>query len=127
MQPPVNALLSTRSTGLTASLISFAVGTAALLVLAVSTRSLTLQSLNGTTWWWFTGGLMGATLVYASLRIVPLLGAAGLLSATVAGQLTGALIIDHFGWFGLPHSPITALRVLGVVLLAVGAVLVLRR
>ncbi len=127
MQPPVNALLAGRSSGLTAALISFGVGTAILLVAALVTSSLSLQDLGGTTWWWFAGGLMGVAFVYASLRIVPILGSAGVLSAAVAGQLTGALIIDHFGWFGLPHSPISAVRLLGVVLLTVGAVLVVRR
>jgi len=127
MQPPVNALLAGRSSGLTAALISFSVGTAVLLVAALGTRSLTFHELGGTSWWWFAGGLMGVALVYASLRIVPILGSAGVLSAAVAGQLTGALLIDHFGWFGLPHSPISAIRLLGVALLVIGALLVVRR
>jgi len=38
-----------------------------------------------------------------------------------------ALVIDHFGWLGLPENPITWMRVAGIVLLAAGAWLITMR
>jgi len=40
--------------------------------------------------------------------------------------LAMAVVIDHFGWLGLPENPITWVRVTGVGLLAVGAWLITR-
>ena len=39
---------------------------------------------------------------------------------TIAGQLGVAMVIDHFGWLGVERSPITAAKIAGVALLAVG-------
>ena len=48
------------------------------------------------------------------------LGAGGLTAVTIAGQLALAVVIDHFGWLGVARSPITASKVLGIALLALG-------
>jgi bacterial/archaeal transporter family-2 protein len=47
-------------------------------------------------------------------------------AATVAGQLTTAMLIDRLGVLGLDKTPITAPRVIGVLLLFAGTVLVIR-
>ncbi|NLE73089.1 MAG: DMT family transporter [Actinobacteria bacterium] len=127
MQPPINAQLALRSAGLTAALISFAVGTVFLLILTLTTGSLTSVSLSGAPWWLFAGGLMGVGLVYAGLRLVPILGVAALTAATVAGQLAGGLLIDRLGLFGVTQIPLSTTRLFGVLLLIIGVVLVLRR
>ena len=127
MQPPVNAQLAVRSGGLTAALVSFAVGTVFLFILTLVTGNLTTVSLSSAPWWLFTGGLMGAAFVYTGLKLVPILGATALTAAAVAGQLAGGLLIDRLGLFGVTPVPLSATRLLGVALLVTGAVLVLRR
>ena len=47
-------------------------------------------------------------------------------SATIAGQLTLSLVIDQLGILGVNERAITWDRVLGVLLLAVGTVLIVR-
>ena len=47
-------------------------------------------------------------------------------AATIAGQLALAVVIDHFGWLGVARSPITASKVLGITLLALGTWFVVR-
>mgnify|MGYP001568843096 CR=1 FL=1 len=47
-------------------------------------------------------------------------------AAFVVGQLIGALLLDHFGAFGLRHIPITPVRIAGAALLLVGMRLVIR-
>ena len=43
-----------------------------------------------------------------------------------AGQLAMALVVDHFGWMGLPEHPITVTRLAGVALLGAGVWLITR-
>jgi transporter family-2 protein len=54
------------------------------------------------------------------------LGATSLLALGLAGQLATALVVDHFGWLGLPENPITGMRLLGVALLGAGVWLITR-
>src|SRR5262252_7181838 len=92
-----------------AALVSFLVGTAALLIVVVATRTPlpgrgTLAAVPA--WAWF-GGLFGAFYVAISTIVATELGATSLLALALAGQLTMALAVDHFGWLGLPENPVT--------------------
>ena len=112
----------------TAALISFLVGTTGLVVLLAVTRTPvpardTLASVPA--WAWF-GGLMGAFYVAISTVVASQLGTASLLGLALSGQLAMALVVDHFGWLGLPEHPITLTRLVGVALLGVGVWLVSR-
>ncbi len=77
-------------------------------------------------WYYLTGGLLGAAYVTTVLVTVRSLGAGGVVAATVAGQLTLGMIVDQFGLLGVEKSPITALKVVGVLLLAAGTFLIVR-
>jgi len=112
----------------TAALISFLVGTTGLVLLLVVTRAPmpardTLASVP--VWAWF-GGLMGAFYVAISTVVASQLGTAALLGLALSGQLAMALVVDHFGWLGLPEHPITLTRMVGVALLGAGAWLISR-
>lgn len=128
-QPGVNGALAARTRfPLHASLISFLVGTIALLLLCLGwTRSLpTPRELGGTPLWVMTGGLLGAIVVTASLLIAPRVGATTWLALLVAVQLTASVVLDHFGLAGYQVHPVSGTRLLGVCLLAIGVVLVCR-
>jgi bacterial/archaeal transporter family-2 protein len=75
-------------------------------------------------WWVWTGGLLGAFYVLGSIVTAPKLGAATLVALILAGQAIASLAVDHFGWVGFEEQPITALRIVGVLLLAGGVALV---
>ena len=112
----------------TAALISFLVGTLGLIALLVVTRTPmpardTLASVP--VWAWF-GGLMGAFYVAISTVVASQLGTASLLGLALSGQLAMALVVDHFGWMGLPEHPITLTRLAGVALLGAGVWLITR-
>jgi transporter family-2 protein len=112
----------------TAALVSFMVGTVALLSLMLATRAPlpdrdTLASVP--VWAWF-GGLMGAFYVAISTVVASTLGATSLLGLALLGQLAMALAADHLGWMGLPVHPITLTRLTGVALLGVGVWLIVR-
>ena len=111
-----------------AALISFLVGTLALILLIVVLRTPVppRATFALVPWWAWLGGLLGAFYVATSTIVAVELGATTLLGLALAGQLAAALVIDHFGWLGLPVNPITWARVAGVALVAVGVWLVSR-
>jgi len=112
----------------TAALISFLVGTVALVGLLLATRASLpdRDTLASVPWWAWLGGLMGAFYVAISTVVASQLGTASLLGLALLGQLAMALAADHFGWMGLPVQPITLTRVAGVALLGAGVWLVTR-
>jgi bacterial/archaeal transporter family-2 protein len=127
-QAPLNSQLGRVVGGVNASVVALAVSFVALLTLATLTDGLggirrigdaPLRVAIG-------GGLAGALYVGSIVFTVRALGAGGLTALTIAGQLGVAMVIDHFGWLGVERSPITAAKVSGVVLLALGAWLVIR-
>ena len=75
-------------------------------------------------WWMWTGGMLGLFIVSTNILVAPRLGAALLISLAITGQLTTALILDHFGAFGFPLHPISPSRGLGALLLIAGVVLI---
>ncbi len=111
-----------------AALISFTVGTVALIGLLVVMRTpMPARETLATVplWAWF-GGLLGAFYVATSTIVAAELGATTLLGLALLGQLVTALVVDHFGWLGLPENPITWARVAGVALVGAGVWLVAR-
>jgi transporter family-2 protein len=108
------------------ALISFMIGTAALLILYFSFFRQSPAFPQGYTfeWWKFTGGLCGVLYITVVVIAAPRIGAANSLGLIVLGQFTAAIIIDHFGWMGLPVNPITWYRVGGIGLLMAGAYLI---
>jgi bacterial/archaeal transporter family-2 protein len=112
----------------TAALISFMVGTLALVTLFVVTRVPVPDRsvISSVPWWAWLGGLMGAFYVAVSTIVASQLGTASLLGLGLLGQLTLALAADHYGWMGLPEHPITLTRLAGVALLAGGVWLITR-
>jgi bacterial/archaeal transporter family-2 protein len=129
LQAPVNARLARQVGSLQAATFSFLVGTVLLILVA----SLSSGGLSGITsagkapWWALIGGLLGAFYVTIALLTVRTLGVSGLTAIVVAGQLTVAVVVDRFGLLGIARQHIGAPRVLGLVLLLVGAVLVVRK
>ena len=47
-----------------------------------------------------------------------------LLALVVMGQMSAALLLEHFGWLGAVRHPVTWVRILGVLLIVAGAALV---
>jgi bacterial/archaeal transporter family-2 protein len=127
VQPALNAGLSRATGSLPAALVSFLVGAMALaLLVAVTGQLAQVGDAVEVRWYYLLGGLCGALWIATSLIAVKSLGAGGVVAATVAGQLTGAVIADRLGILGLTETPITLARVLGVGLLIVGTYLVVK-
>ena len=126
MQPPINSKLGQVTGTFAAATISFMVGTAALLIVALASSGQNFGGVTNAPWWYFAGGFIGAVFVASSLVTVRTLGAGGVVAATIAGQLSFSLVIDRFGLLGLEERPLSLPRLLGVVFLVLGVVLVVR-
>jgi transporter family-2 protein len=126
MQPPINSKLGSSVGTFAAATISFCVGTVALFVVALLVGGNNVAAIKDVPWWYFAGGFIGAVFVASSLVTVRTLGAGGVVAATIAGQLTGSVIIDQFGLLGLAKQPVTVAKAIGIVLLAAGVYLIVR-
>lgn len=128
LQAPTNAKMMTAvGSPVNAAFVSFAVGTAALGVLAVILQAKPdMAAARNLPWYAWIGGLYGAVFVVAAAWGVPRLGVALTITLMVAGQLLISLFLDHFGAFGVPRSPINLGRLAGVALVIGGVVMVRR-
>ena len=128
LQAPINSHLG-RSVGtFQAAFVSFVIGTTLLCCIAALAKGGLgqISGARGLQWYYLTGGVLGAAYVTTVLVTVRSLGAGGVVAATIAGQLTMSVVVDQFGWLGVEKQPITALKLLGVALLALGVWLIVR-
>jgi transporter family-2 protein len=77
-------------------------------------------------WLWLTG-VMGAIVVLTITFAPPKIGTFATIALLIAGQLIAGALVDAFGWLGSDRIPITLTRASGLVLLAAGAFLTLKR
>lgn len=108
------------SAGLTAAL--------AALALALARRSLAgYERAVHQPWWMLMGGVMGLLIVFTITYAGPRIGVAATVGILIAGQLVMGAAIDRFGLFGSQRIPIHWPRLVGILLLAAGAALSLRK
>ncbi len=76
--------------------------------------------------WYLIAGVISVVVVGLSTYLIPRFGAMNVFAVTVTMQLIGRTLISHFGWFDSPVQVINGPRVLGALLLLIGALLVVR-
>ena len=112
-----------------AALVSFAVGTCALLAYVVVMR-LPVPGLNRAAampWWvWIGGGFLGAYFVSSAIFLAPKLGATVLFMIIITGQLLFALLLESKGLMGFPERTISPGRIAGIALMITGVYLTRR-
>ena len=128
---PVQAGVNARLRGflddpLLASLVSFVVGSVALLAVVLVTRVPwpSAAMISAAPWWSWLGGTLGAFFVAVTVILAFKLGATGLMAWIIAGQLLGSVLLDHTGAIGFAVREASWQRLCGVALLLCGAVLV---
>ncbi len=131
MAMPTQATVNSKLAGyagspITAAFISFLVGTVALFVYMLLTGvplSSLAQAKDAPLIAWI-GGFLGAFFVAVMATVVPRIGVALAFSLAISGQMLVTLLIDHFGWLGVPEKPINLMRVVGASLITVGVILI---
>jgi transporter family-2 protein len=74
----------------------------------------------------FLAGVMGLVIVGGIGLGIPRIGAVATLSVLMTTQFVVGALIDHFGWLGVESRPMDGARLVGLVVLALGAYLTLR-
>ncbi|MBL3592605.1 MAG: DMT family transporter [Synergistaceae bacterium] len=124
LQPSVNGSLAQKVGVLESAFLSFAVGAAVLLPLALTRGQGSLTHLGKTSWWEWLGGPLGAVYVLALIVAVPRLGTTVGFSMIIAAQLATGLFLDATDFCGFGAHAVTLPRLVGVALVFFGAWLV---
>ena len=129
VQISVQGRLSDRVGSVEALTTAVVVAAASALVLLLVTR----RSLGGLRAglagpkWLLVGGLMSTVIVLSITIAGPRIGVVATTALLIAAQFSLATLIDRFGWFGVTAVAINWSRIAGLVLLAAGAALTLKR
>jgi transporter family-2 protein len=128
LQAPINSALGKSVGTFQAAFVSFAIGTLVLAVIAALAKGgfSQIPEARNLSWYYLTGGVLGAIYVTTVLVTVRELGAGPVVAATIAGQLTAGVVIDQYGLLGVAKEPVTAAKLAGIVLLAAGVYLIVR-
>lgn len=79
-----------------------------------------MQEMKSIPWYLYFGGLLGVIGVTSYLLLIRQIGALNLMAGAIAGQIIFSILIDHYGWFGIPRHPISFNRILAIILLLSG-------
>jgi len=122
LQGVTNGALAARTSLFSAVFLNgLVVATGTLLLWLTDRRP--LIATEPTPWFLYLGGLYGIAILGCAAFVFPRLGAGAATAFVVSAQLVSALALDHVG---VPHRiPVTGARLVGAVLLLLGALLVL--
>lgn len=77
--------------------------------------------------WYMLGAGVFGVILYQTINVtLPRLGSTLMITLIISGQLLLGVIIDHFGWFGVPVHPVSISRVVGLLALLAGGYLIAR-
>lgn len=126
-QAAINSQLSKAVGGqpVAAALISFFTGTLVLLAITLAKANLSDIWINlpQQSWWKWTGGALGALVVFTTIMLAPKVGVSNMLFFIIIGQLIMAMLIDHYGLIQMPIRPATIWKFIGLMIVFIGMTL----
>lgn len=125
IQAPINGALARHAGDVTfAACVNFLVGFLVMAAIVVVRGAWPVSGLIGSapSWAWI-GGALGGFYITMMVTMIPITGAQTAAMAGILGQLVTAMLLDHFGAFGLPVQPVTWARIAGLAMVAGGVVL----
>ncbi|MHB1127633.1 MAG: DMT family transporter [Bacillota bacterium] len=127
IQGSLNSILGKIVGLLEATLVVHVIGSAlvAFLLFVFQLGQGNFSKLASAPWYSYFGGIISVLIIYGVVSSIPRVGVAIATTAIIVGQVSTALLIDHFGLFGLERMPFTWLKLAGLGLLAAGAKLML--
>ncbi|MGD8191352.1 DMT family transporter [Brevibacillus ginsengisoli] len=116
-QASINGGLGRKIGAIEASLVSFAIGTLALLFITIFLGKGNLSSIGSIPKWQLTGGILGAFYVVVMVLAVPQVGVTTTVASVIAGQIIMSAIVDHYGLFGAKQIPFDLRRLAALILM----------
>lgn len=110
-----------------ASAISFTVGIIFLAIICIvlhfkngKSESFKNESAKNP-WWMWIGGILGGLYILANVYLSRIVGTGMTVIILLIGSTTRGILVDHFGMFESPKKPINAQKILGVLIMILGA------
>ena len=126
---PINGALATRIQSTTVATFTF-YGVAFLIIAGITLLTADRESIRQLgrlpIWLYLVPGVISVLVVASSTFLIPRLGAVNVFVITVFAQTLVRVVISHYGWLASPVDPISAPKLVGAAMVALGAVLVVR-
>jgi transporter family-2 protein len=125
----LNAGLGTKlqSSGLAAAILFCVAMVASLTYLLLGEGIPTSFSAPSTPFYFYLGGLFVVFYVLSVTWIAPRFGIGNAVAFVLLGQLISMATIDQFGLMGAPQTTLTLPRLMGLLFMAIGVFLVVRK
>ena len=124
LQVPMSGAISAKLGPVATSLIIHLGGTILSAILLIFVGGVNLREVDQLPKPFLLAGVSGVVLYLCLAFTLPRVGATISVALLILAQLTLGMIIDHFGWLGMPQHSFNLARALGVLLLVAGAWLV---
>jgi len=108
-----------------ASMFSFIVGAVAMVLYVIFTRQTAdLKGISQVPYYVWIAGLLGAFYVTVIILAFPKLGPGLTFGLVVAGQMTASILFEHNNILVAQQSPISFMKIFGVVLIVAGVIII---
>lgn len=126
LQGPMSGAMSQRLGPLGSSLIIHLGGAVVTAVLLLFAGGVSLEKVRELPLPYFFAGCFGVILYLTFAYTLPRVGVAMTTALLILAQMSIGLLLDQFGWLGVPQHSISLVRLSGVAALLLGAYLVAR-
>ncbi len=122
VQGSLNSVLAQKTSLLAATLIVHLIGSL-FACIAVLIKQVPLLTYNwfSIPWYLYLGGVLSVIIIGLVALSIPKIGVCNATTAIIIGQVGAAVLIDHFGWFGIERLPWSYWQLLGIGFFAIGA------
>ncbi|MCD7811295.1 MAG: DMT family transporter [Ruminococcus sp.] len=111
-----------------ASVISYIVGiiflTLICIVVKIRSKNTDKKSSEKYPWWIWTGGILGGIYILANLSLAGSIGVGTTVIVLLTGSTIGGLLVDHFGLLGSERKPVNLKKIIGVMVMIIGAAMI---
>jgi len=127
IQGTINSSLSQKTSLISATFLVHIIGSLVALIAVLVWRDPLLKSNWGSVpWYLYLGGVLSVIIVGLVALSIPKVGVCNATTAIIIGQVSTAVLIDHFGWFGVSRLSWNPWQIVGIGFFAAGAKLLFR-
>lgn len=127
LQSPIAGAMGQKIGGTASSVIVHLSGLVLSVILLAFRGGEKIRDWNTLPWYMLGAGIFGLILYQTINVTLPRLGTTTMLALIIIGQLLTGVLLDTFGWLGVPARPLDATRILGIIVLLIGGFLVVRK